>query len=189
MDPFGRGKTVLRAGAGILLRPSGMREVSTAGARMPPSFSRVTVRRPSFHPAGSRTGTQGELVPNGVDYRPTSPTSASINSASSISLPRNMVVEERTPALAECICPGRSAISIRRCLFCLEDGRLFFPEGARDSILLSAALSCAEWNSTPSTMHSTWKCSGVSATDGPFQANIRGPRALMKHLLLFSPIL
>jgi hypothetical protein len=48
LDPFGSGRAVLRAGAGVFLDLVGIRDVLVAGVRMPPFFDRVNVTRPSF---------------------------------------------------------------------------------------------------------------------------------------------
>jgi len=46
--PFGPGKTVIRAGAGIFYDVLGSRELLIAGVRMPPFFNQVTATRPAF---------------------------------------------------------------------------------------------------------------------------------------------
>ncbi len=48
VDPFGSGRTVLRAGAGAFFDLIGSRELLVAGNRMPPFYSRPLVTRPSF---------------------------------------------------------------------------------------------------------------------------------------------
>ncbi len=47
-DPWGNGRTVVRAGAGIFQDLVGVRDLIVAGGRMPPFFSRVSVTRPTF---------------------------------------------------------------------------------------------------------------------------------------------
>jgi hypothetical protein len=47
-DPFGSGKTVLRAGAGIFFDLISTRDLVVAGVRVPPFFNRVVVFRPAF---------------------------------------------------------------------------------------------------------------------------------------------
>jgi hypothetical protein len=47
-DPRGSGKTVVRLGAGIFFDLLGAREITVAGMRMPPFFSRLSLTRPPF---------------------------------------------------------------------------------------------------------------------------------------------
>ncbi|MBP1624018.1 MAG: outer rane receptor protein, partial [Acidobacteria bacterium] len=47
-DPFGSGKTVIRAGAGIFFDLLSTRELVIAGVRMPPFFDELSLNAPSF---------------------------------------------------------------------------------------------------------------------------------------------
>jgi hypothetical protein len=47
-DPFGSGRTVLRAGAGIFFDLLAARDLVIAGVRLPPFYQRVSVTRPAF---------------------------------------------------------------------------------------------------------------------------------------------
>ena len=47
-DPFGAGKTVVRAGSGLFFDLLSTRDLLVAGVRLPPFYRRVTATRPSF---------------------------------------------------------------------------------------------------------------------------------------------
>ena len=73
-DPFGSGKTVLRAGAGIFFDLMGTRDLIISGVRMPPFFERLTIQNATFPDLlqAALSGTPS-LSPEGLDFRPNQP--------------------------------------------------------------------------------------------------------------------
>ena len=68
-DPFGSGRTAVRAGAGIFYDLLGVRELVVAGARMPPFFNRLSLTRPSFPDLLAAAGNASPtLAPETLDY-------------------------------------------------------------------------------------------------------------------------
>jgi hypothetical protein len=64
-DPFGKGRTVVRAGGGIFFDLLGTRELVIAGSRMPPFFRWLVVPRPSFPDV--LTNMAATQVPDSID--------------------------------------------------------------------------------------------------------------------------
>jgi hypothetical protein len=73
-EPFGNGRTVIRAGAGIFFDLLTTRELIIAGTRMPPFFRRVQITNPPF-PNGFANVAGATLTEaiDGLDYRPSQP--------------------------------------------------------------------------------------------------------------------
>ena len=68
-DPFGTGKTSLRAGAGIFYDLIGSRDVVIAGGRMPPFFQLASLTRPRFpNLAEAAQGNSPPLVLDTLEY-------------------------------------------------------------------------------------------------------------------------
>jgi hypothetical protein len=73
-DPSGRGRTVVRIGAGIFYDLLGTRELIVAGLYMPPFYDRYVISNPLFPNALSAIGAAaGQLAVNVLTYRPKQP--------------------------------------------------------------------------------------------------------------------
>ncbi len=68
-DPFGSGRTAVRAGAGIFYDLLGARDLLVGGARMPPFFSRALMIRPPFPDLlAAARGISPAMSPDALDY-------------------------------------------------------------------------------------------------------------------------
>ena len=74
-DPFGGGRTVIRAGGGIFDDLLGARELNLSGMFMPPYFRRYSIAKASFPDALVAIAAAGNPAPtaNTVSYRPSQP--------------------------------------------------------------------------------------------------------------------
>lgn len=129
-DPFGRGKTVLRVGAGIFYDLLGMREVSAAGARMPPFFTRLTIQRapfPNLLEAAQKA--KAEVVPNGIAFRPNQPYAFQYQLSIEQKTAANMVVRLTYAGNRGVHLPGQVGNINPPAPTVLDDGSRFFPEG------------------------------------------------------------
>ncbi len=73
-DPFGKGRTVIRAGAGIFFDLLTTRDILIAGTRMPPFYRRAQITNPAF-PNGLATVAGATITDSydAFDYRPSQP--------------------------------------------------------------------------------------------------------------------
>jgi hypothetical protein len=73
-DPFGDGRTVVRAGSGIFNDLLGTRELTVSGVEMPPFYERYTIKNASFPNAlAAVQSVQAKPTANIDEYRPSQP--------------------------------------------------------------------------------------------------------------------
>jgi hypothetical protein len=130
-DPFGKGKTTVRAGAGIFFDLLGMRELAVAGARMPPFFNRVTMQRVSFPSLIEAVrNTTPELGPDSIEFRPSQPYTAQFQLSIEHEIMHNMVIRAAYAGTRGVHLPGQVGNINPPVPVTLDDGSLYFPEGS-----------------------------------------------------------
>ena len=130
-DPWGEGKTVIRAGAGIFYDLLGTRELSVVGARMPPFFSRASVRQPTFPNLYEAVqNATPEYVPDTLEYRPKQPYTIQYQLSVEQRLAANIVMRSTYAGTRGVHLIGQVGNINTPVPVLMDDGRLFFPAGA-----------------------------------------------------------
>jgi hypothetical protein len=129
--PFGSGKTVIRAGAGIFLDLISTRELVVAGVRVPPFFTLLSVSRPAF-PNLLQAAQDAPPVnsPDMLDYYVQQPYLAQFQFLVQQELARDTVLQLGYAGSRGIHLPGLLAEANPSRPEILPDGRLFFPENA-----------------------------------------------------------
>ncbi len=130
-DPFGVGKTVVRAGAGIFFDPLGMREISIAGARMPPFYVRGIISKASF-PDLLAAAADARIVvaPDGLDFHPSQPYTGQYQLSIEQAAGNDTVVRFSYVGVRGIHLPGLVGNANPTSPFYLEDGTVYFPSDA-----------------------------------------------------------
>ncbi|MBN1566317.1 MAG: TonB-dependent receptor [Acidobacteria bacterium] len=130
-DPFGSGKTVVRAGAGIFFELLGMREVSIAGARMPPFYNRGIISKASF-PNLPEAAANARIViaPDGLDFHPSQPYTGQYQLSVEQAAGMNMVLRLSYVGMRGIHLPGMVGNANPTRPTYLDDGTPYFPSGA-----------------------------------------------------------
>jgi hypothetical protein len=130
-DPFGRGQTVIRAGAGIFFDLLGMRELTVSGARMPPFYSRATTKRPAFPDLlEAIQNTSPEIVPDSVDFRPNQPYTVQYQFSIEQKVSASYVIRGSYAGARGAHLPAQVGNINPPVPDLLEDGSLYFPQNS-----------------------------------------------------------
>jgi len=135
-DPFGGGQTVLRAGGGIFFDLLGIRELTVSGARMPPFFSRASIRSTETQPLlfpnllEAIQNATPDIVPDSVDYRPDQPYIVQYQFSIEHKVATNMVVRGSYAGTRGLHLLAQIGNINPPVPVLLDDGSLFFPQNS-----------------------------------------------------------
>lgn len=130
-DPEGKGKTVIRAGFGVFFDLLGMREISIAGARMPPYFSRIAISDPTFPDLleGIESAVP-ELALDTVDFNLNQPYTMQYQLNIEQRIGADIIIRGTYAGMRGIHLPGQMGNINPPTPVILEDGTMYFPDGA-----------------------------------------------------------
>jgi hypothetical protein len=130
-DPAGRGRTVIRAGAGIFLDLITTRELLIAGVKMPPLYRRALISNAPFPDALAAVRNAAVAdSPDGLDYYPSQPYAAQFQVTVERQLGRSVLAQAGYAGSRGIHLPGQiNNINTTRPQV-LADGRIYFPADA-----------------------------------------------------------
>ena len=130
-DPFGGGRTVIRAGFGVFFDLLGTRELVVAGVRVPPFFMRLVVNAPIFpNLPANYGGAPVDPSVDMVDYQVNQPYTLQQQLEIQHQLAGRTVLRVGYAGSRGVHLPGQLADFNVRVPQRLSDGRLYFPAGA-----------------------------------------------------------
>jgi hypothetical protein len=131
-DPFGRGHTVVRVGAGMFDDLLGTRELNLSGMFMPPFFERYSIKNAAFPNALTAIAKAGNPAPtaNTLPYRPSQPYAALYQLFIQHDLGHRTIVEAGYSGSRGIHLVGYVNNVNTTTPHFLSDGQIYFPAGA-----------------------------------------------------------